>query len=158
MKITQQLKGTNFIMVIYLAAGFIALIIVYRILTAIGLIKTAARKRTIKAEQSAEAELRTTEYFNPLFLKDKLEGFKTLGKTEARDIAAQIYKAVRGIGTNEEMIYSAFNRIPTKYHIAEISMYYRNDFKRDLLSDLLGDLTDKEQLILWNLISKKPIK
>jgi hypothetical protein len=43
-------------------------------------------------------------------------------------------------------------------NISEISLQYRKGYNRDLLSDLLNDLTEKEQLTLWNIINKLPEK
>lgn len=140
----------------YIGAALIAVYLIYKIFAGIGLIKTAAKKKELSKRTEAETKLRSSEYFNPLFLKGRLDQYKNKLGNQAKDYAAQLRKSIAGLGTNEETIFSIFGRLFNKWNIAEISMYYRASFNRDLLSDLLNDLTDKEQLILWDIINKLP--
>lgn len=144
------------ISVVYIGAALIAVYLIYKIFAGVGLIKTAAKKKELSKRTEAETKLRSSEYFNPLFLKGRLDQYKNKLGNQAKDYAGQLRKAIAGLGTNEETIFSIFGRLKNKWNIGEISMYYRGSFNRDLLSDLLNDLTDKEQLILWDIINKLP--
>ena len=144
------------ISVVYIGAALIVVFLIYKIFAGVGLIKTTAKKKELSKRTEAEAKLRSSEYFNPLFLKGRLDQYKNKLGNQAKDYSGQLRKAIAGLGTNEETIFSIFGRLKNKWNIGEISMYYRGSFNRDLLSDLLNDLTDKEQLILWDIINKLP--
>lgn len=143
------------ISVIYIGAALIGVYLIYKIFSGVGLIKTGAKKKEIAARSEAEIKLRGSEYFNPLFLKTKVDAYKSkLDSAEVKLMVQEIRQALRGLGTNEEKIFSVFGRLKSKWNISELSFYYRYVYNRDLLTDLLNDLTDKEQLILWDIISK----
>lgn len=141
------------ISIVYIAGAFIALVLVYKILAGVGIIKTAKRRE----RSGAESELRQSDYFNPLFLSGRTGGYASLGSA-AKDTARLLRQAVRGAGTNEEKIFSAFGRLPSRWSISEVALSYKSLYNRDLLSDLLNDLNDREQLTLWDIIKKLPEK
>lgn len=154
-----KIPDTNKIFgIVYLIAGLLVLFIIYKILTGIGIIKTAAKKKEKAAVTQAESDLRAMDYFNPMFLKDKLDIYTNKLGNQAKDFAVQLRKAVKGLGTNEENIYSVFGQMRCKWNIAEVSMYYKYAYNRDLLADLMNDLTDKEQFTLYEMINKLPEK
>jgi len=145
-------------LIIYAVIGLIVIVVVIRVL------RTGKRR----ARQSAKAEkklkkqdvkksaenLRGLEQFNPDF--KQFETFARLGDPVAGEYADNLRKAVRGWGTNEEVIYSIFGRLKNKANISEISAQYYLKYRRDLLVDLLDDLNNKEQAILFNIIQKLP--
>jgi hypothetical protein len=145
------------ISIVYLGAALIGVYLVYKIFSGIGLIKTGERKREDKARTEAETNLREAKYFNPSYLSDKLDYYKPLGNPGIT-YTKELRKAIAGSGTDEEKIFSIFGRLNNKMNISEISLQYRKGYNRDLLSDLLNDLTEKEQLTLWNIINKLPEK
>jgi len=153
-----KLETGQWLTLLYVAAFFIALFVVYKILAGVGLIKTAAKKKEEAAEANASESLRTADYFNPLLLKGKTAGYTPLGEAMATSYAEQLRKAVRGMGTDEEAIYSVFGQLHNRLNISEVALYYKNKYNRDLGTDLLNDLGDAERLELIKLIDKLPNK
>jgi len=68
----------------------------------------------------------------------------------------KIYASIKRAGTDEEAVFSTFARLDSKDNISEIALVYRNRYKRDLLTDLLNDLTKKEKAQLMQIINKLP--
>ena len=137
--------------VLYIVGGLIVLLIIVRIL------RTGKRKaKEIKKEDKIQAvqDLRTMEYFNPDFKVGKI--FNPIGDNAADLYAEQLRKAVRGLGTNEERIYSTFSKLKCKANISEVAARYYLKFRRDLRTDILNDLNDKEKVILLGIINQMP--
>jgi len=136
---------------LYLVGGVIAIFIILRVLR-------TGRRRT-KQVSKADAEkaiqnLRTLEQFNPDFQLNK--SFARITDNGADLYAEELRKAVRGFGTNEERIYSTFSKLKNKANISEIATRYYLKFRRDLRTDILRDLNNKEKVILYNIIMKLP--
>ena len=137
--------------VLYIIGGLIVLLIIVRVL------RTGKRKaKEIKKEDKIQAvqDLRTMEYFNPDFKVDKI--FNPIGDNAADLYAEQLRKAVRGLGTNEERIYSTFSKLKCKANISEVAARYYLKFRRDLRTDILNDLNDKEKVLLLGIINQMP--
>jgi hypothetical protein len=150
-----KLPDTQKIMsVVSILAVIVVIFVVYKIMTGLGLIKTGAKKKAEAEQKLSIEELRTTDYFNPEYYKDKF--FKKIGVNLASDLAHELRKATRGIGTNEEMIYSAFSKLDNKVNISEVAEQYQLHYKTDLRAKLLDELSDKEKVILNELINKLP--
>jgi len=150
------LKSGQMITLAYFIGILIVLYIVYKLLGKVGIIKTAAKRKEEKAEVIAETELRTSEYFDPMFLKDR-DGYSPL-KSLAAKYATDLRDALRGMGTNEEKIFTTFGKLTSKWNISEVALNYQVKYERDLLTDLLNDLTEAEQLTLFNIIDKLPVR
>lgn len=148
-----ELKGGQMLTLAYIIGILVVLFIIYKILGKTGLVETKEDKK----EDAAATEIRTLSYFNPLYLKDKLTTYQKLGSI-AKSYASQLRTAMKGFGTDEEMIYNTFGKLKTKENIAEVAMYYVAEYNSDLQSDLLNELNDKEMLILMNIINKLPNK
>lgn len=140
---------------VYIAGALLALFLVYKILAGIGLIKTAKRKAKEKTQEQAEKELRTAEYFDTTLL-NKYPLYSPL--PGAKEMAKELRKSLRGLGTDEEKIFSIFGRLKNKLNISEIALYYKKEYKNDLGTDILNDMTDKEQVTLFQIISKLPAR
>lgn len=138
----------------YIVALLLILFFVYKILAGFGIVKTAKKKREQAAEEKAITDLRGVKQFTPEILPDG-QGYKGLS-AEAQIYAETLRKAIRGLGTDEEAIYSIFSRLQSKRDLTEISTAYTARYNRDLLSDLLNDLTDKEKAKLMSIINKLP--
>ena len=152
-----ELKTGQMITVAYFIGILIVLFIVYKILGAVGLIKTQAKKKAEILKNEAATALRDAEYFSPTFLKGKYPPYVPLGN-EAKLMAADLHKAMAGLGTNEERIFSTFGRMKSKYNISEVALCYKQGYNGDLLTDLLNDLNSSERVTLWGIISKLPEK
>ena len=136
---------------LYIAGGIILIYILIRL----GRTKKRREKEVTKENVIKSVnDIRTSEYFNPDFKNGKV--FNPIGDNAADLYAEELRKAVRGLGTNEERIYSTFSKLKCRMNISEVAARYYLKFKRDLRTDILGDLTDKEKTILWNLIIKLP--
>jgi hypothetical protein len=140
------------IVYLYIAGGVVAIYFVYKIMAKLGLITTAADKR----EEQAVNELRTLEYFDPYILTRRPAGYTAIGESKGSMYAELLRNAMRGIGTDEEAIYSVFGKLSSKYNIAELAGYYQVNYSRDLLSDLLNDLNDSEKARLMGIINRLP--
>ena len=148
-----QLPDTTKLMTIgYLAAILLVLFFVYKILKGFGIVKSAAKEKEKAKVQEAVTDLRAVKQFNALYLENKRD-YKSLS-TAAQLYAETLRKAFRGLGTDEEAIYSTFSRLPNKDSISEVALVYRNKYNRDLLTDLLNDLTDKEKAKLMDIINR----
>jgi len=142
----------------YIAALIIILFVVYKIMAGLGLIKTSAKKKEAAAEAAAETLLREMKFFDPSFLKGKLDGYTSLKAALASRYADEIRTAIKKPGTDEEKVYSVFASLPCRYAISEVSLNYKVNYSRDLRADLLNDLNDGEKLILVTIINKLPEK
>lgn len=67
----------------------------------------------------------------------------TLGKTEHRAAAEQIYNAIEGIGTDNESIKSALASMPTVSDLCAMYKYYQQIFG-DLYDDLDSDIDGED--------------
>jgi len=137
--------------VLYIVGGLIVLLIIVRIL------RTGKRKaKEVTKEEKVQAvqDLRTMEYFNPDYKVGKI--FNPIGDNAADLYAEQLRKAVRGLGTNEERIYSTFSKLKCKANISEVAARYYLKFRRDLRTDILNDLNDKEKVLLLGIINQMP--
>ncbi len=137
--------------VIYIVVGVIALYLIIRIMRT-----QKRRQRQVSKEDKkiAVSSLRVMEQFNPDYQLGKT--FAPIGDNAADLYAEQLRKAVKGLGTNEEMIYSTFSKLKNKVNISEIAARYYLKFRRDLRADVLRDLNDKEKAILFVIIKQLP--
>lgn len=141
------------IQVMQVVAGLIVMFLIYKIMTGLGLIKTGKKKEEEKQKEAAAEGLRASEYFDRMLIAEK--PFLALGN-ESKVLAKSLRKALRGFGTDEETVYSVFSRLKNKYQISELTFNFYAEYKKDLLAELMTDLTDKEQVILWDIINKIP--
>lgn len=152
-----SLKGSQMLTLAYFIGILVLLFIVYKVLSKIGLVKTAADKKEEKQTAEAVSSIRSLKYFEPLYLKDKLDTYQKLGKT-AQFYAAQLSKAMSGFGTDEETIFSVFGKLKSRENIAEVASYYLNDYNESLQTDLLNELSEDELKTLSDIINKLPVK
>ena len=138
----------------YIAGLLLILFLVYKILSGIGIIKSSKKKKEQAAKEAAINDLRGVQYFTPELLVNN-QGYKGLSG-QAQVYAETLRKAIRGLGTDEEAIYSIFSRLENKSQITEIATVYRSKYGKDLLTDLLNDLTDKEKAKLMSIINNLP--
>jgi len=150
-----KLPDTNKIVSFAMLAGLLIVIfVIYKIMAAVGIIKTGARKRSDKEKVAAVEMLRTDEYFSPAYYKNKK--FLSIGSNAANLYAQQIRKAIRGIGTDEELIYATFGKLRNKCNVSEVAERYFVQYGNDLQTDLLNDLKEKEIVNLMNIINGLP--
>jgi hypothetical protein len=142
---------------LYLIGGLVILLVIYKILTGIGLLKTGKQKVQDKKKEVALSDFRTMEQFNINYTDDHI--FKKIGLNAANLYSEQLRKAIKGIGaflTDEEAIYSTFGKLSNKGNISEVAQQYFNRYKKDLRTDLLNVLDKNEILILSNIINELP--
>lgn len=155
----------------YLIAGVIIIFVVYQTMKRFGLIKTFAQRKTARLVEKAsrEEKLKTgvekaekkniesifseSDYFNPTLWKDQPASY--LMKTDvARAKATSIRKGIRYPGTIETLVFKAFRNLTSKYMVSQIAFHYAANYKRDLLTDLVSDLTKEELVSLYDIIKK----
>jgi len=140
----------------YIVALLLILFFVYKILAGFGIVKTAKKKKEQAAKEAAINDLRGVEQFTPdVNILAERQGYK-LTSASAQIYAETLRKAIRGLGTDEEAIFSIFSRLQSKRDITEIATAYRSKYDRDLLTDLLNDMTDKEKAKLMIIINNLP--
>lgn len=146
-----NIKKDEIMSLVYLAAIIIVIFLIYKIFRGVGLIKNRDREEAKAEKEAAAEELRSSAYF------DTSRKFTaSLGIVQSDIMAQELRKAIRGVGTNEEAIFAVFGRMKSRDNITEVAVNYKQQYKRDLLTDLLNDLTAKEQVVLWNLLNKIP--
>lgn len=150
-----ELKANQMITITYFVGLVIVIFIVLQLLKKIGLVKSAAKKRSEKEQKAAVEMLATDDYFKPSYYKDKK--FKSIGSNSANQYSQLLHKAIRGLGTDENAIYSTFGKLYNKTNISEIAESYNLQYGKDLQTDLLNDLTDKEITKLMNIINGLPL-
>lgn len=142
----------------------VVLVVIYKIMASVGLIKTVASKAVTKNQTAAAESLRTDDYFNPEYYK-KVGGqnFVPIGETNAKQYAKDLRFAMGGVGTNEEVIYTTFGSLYNKCNISEIAEQYKDQYgfpfyimSDNLQNDLLNDLNKSEVATLMELINKLP--
>lgn len=141
---------TNYTLILYAVAVIVVIIFLTAILRKIGIFKTKAKKEEISNIQ----EIREVEYFNPTYYKTVKA--KNLPENLSLELAREIRKAVRGGGTNEDRLYSAFSRMYNKTNISQVAESYYLEYKSDMKTDILNDLNKKEVSSLMELIKSKP--
>jgi hypothetical protein len=144
---------------IYIAGAVVAVYFVYRIMVKLGLVDTFQSKQLDKEKELALNQMRKGDYWRPEYYKT--QRFTPLGAELAKEYANDLRKAVRGIGTDEEVIYTTFGKLNSKAQISEIAEQYRDSYiwwftggGDNLQADILDDLKEKEVLTLMDIINK----
>jgi len=150
-----KIPDTNKIIpIVYIVGMLIIVLIIYRVLKSIGIVKSAAKTKAKANEIALVNDLRKVPQFAVTYLDNKRD-YRQLSDL-GQDYAVQIRKALKGFGTDEESVFSVFSRLASKDNISEIALIYKNKFSRDMLTDILNDLTDKEKAQLMTIINKLP--
>jgi hypothetical protein len=155
-----SLKSDQMVTIAYLIGIVIILFIVYKILAATGLIKTAAAKKADEAKASAIDTLRTGDIFDPEYFVGKK--FNSLGAPYIAKYAEELHKAIAGAGTDEEAIFTVFGELKNKMQVSELANGYQQKYGGSWLSngslktDLLGDLSATDAATLMAIINKLP--
>jgi hypothetical protein len=136
--------------IFYIILGLVILFALDQILKAIGLKKDKADKDATKAA----ANLRTSEYFDPMFYRGK--AFSSLGKSVSNQYAKEIKSALGLFNDNEEAIYTIFGKLKCKMNISEIAESYYELYGKQMLPSILANLSEKEMYILNDIINKLP--
>lgn len=140
----------EYIFIFYGVIAIVVIIFLTAILKKLGIFKSKEKKEQI----ANVVELQNADYFNPSYYKTMK--IKPLGESLAGQLAKEIRKAVRGAGTDENALYSAFDRVYNKANISEIAEQYYLEYKNDLKADILNELSNKEKSILVGIINSKP--
>lgn len=136
--------------VAFIIGAILVIFMLYKVLMGLGLIKSKTKKEVDKSLVT----IRQTDIFNPNFHKEK--NFRKLSDNEITVYAKDLRKAIKGFGTNEELIYSTFKKFWNKLNISQVAEKYYLLYKRDLRTDILNDLNSKEVNILMGIINTLP--
>lgn len=140
----------EYILILYGVIAIVVIIFLSAILKKLGIFKSKEKKEQIQNV----AELQGADYFNPDYYKGKT--IKPLGSELAKELCKEIRKAIKGAGTNENLLYDVFNRIYNKANISEIAEQYQLKYNDSMKADILNDLKDKEKSMLMEIINSKP--
>jgi len=149
-----ELKGGQMITIAYFIGIIIILFVVYKILAATGLIKTQAKKKEEALKDAAVDTLRTDDIFNPEYYFNKK--FQSLGNQYITAYSNELRKAMTGLGTDEEAIFVVFGNLKNKCNVSELAAGYKYKFNRNLKTDLLNELSEKDAATLIGIVNKLP--
>ncbi|MCX7928987.1 MAG: hypothetical protein N2558_04910 [Patescibacteria group bacterium] len=168
------MKNFNPSMIIQLAVVLAVLYVIYLFMRGFKNIATTigGTLGTSATEQQIASE---TEYKDVEFL-DPVKGFKVLAdkgyggtkvnqyfskinfnSSDADNISKNIYDAKKLINDDENQVYMAFNRIPTKIAVSLVSHRFKRVYGKDLQQYLLSFLNASEFSTVLNIIKKKPL-
>ena len=157
-----ELNTNQMVTIGYFIGILIILYIVYKILNAVGLLKSQADKRDDALKAAAVTSLRLDSYFDPNYFQS-VNNYNGLSVGDATDKALSLRNAMAGIGTDEEKIYSIFGGLPSKTAISEVSNRYKDQYgfpfyimSDDLKTDLLNELDATEVTTLMSIIDSLP--
>jgi hypothetical protein len=160
MKIPNSGKIISIAMIIGI---MVCLYIVYKILNAFGLLKTASEKAADAAKAAAVSALRVDQYFNPDYFQTVNTDYNGLSVDDATKYAKDIRSAMVGIGVDEEKIYTIFGALPSKVAISEIADRYREQYgfpwyilSDDMKADILNYFNADKVNTLMQMIELLP--
>lgn len=148
-KVPNIMKGQA---ALYGGGILIAIILVVIIAKRFGLIKTQTQRKTAKLKQEKKLEkeeailkLDSMEFFDPDFVTKKIGISKVFFDTDvAKGYAKDLYKAMRGLGTDESKIYATLRLMKYGSQLSQVSAYYAKEYKQDLLNDFKDELNKTE--------------
>lgn len=140
----------EYVILIYAIAAIVVIVFLSAILKKLGIFKSKEKKEQIENL----TKLQTVEYFNPAYYKTVTA--KPLGTNLAGELAKELRKALRGAGTDENAVYSIFNRLYNKTNVSELAEAYYLEYQKDMKTTILNDLGKKEQSMLMEIIDSKP--
>jgi hypothetical protein len=158
-----ELKTGQMITLAFIIGIVVVLYIVYKILGAVGLVKTPAKKRAEAETKAAISMIRTDEYFDPMYVKthNLIGQYKSIGANAGVKYSQDIHDSIYGflkIGTNAEEIFSTFGKLYNKVNVSEVALNYLVQYNRDMRADLLNNLSDQHITDLMNIINGLPNK
>lgn len=71
--------------------------------------------------------------------------------------AKRLYEAMKGLGTDEEAIYSVFRSLATRADVLQVIVKFRALYDEDLTEWLYGDLNNKEIAKVNTILKEKGI-
>lgn len=133
-----------------IGAGY--LLLIRPILMAIGVIKSSEEKQL--DQQTEQFATSNTSPFSPQYYKGKSVKLTRAG---AQAIAQQIYDAKTSFGwvgdDDEDSLYAAFRKIPTRNDLSWIADNFQLMFSKDLYSYVRGFLSDNEIAIVHGIVN-----
>ena len=110
------------------------------------------RQEDRKEKKQVEKVMSASDAFDVNF-------WQSFGKDDTQKILADKYaktlrKAMRGLGTKESSIMGVFSNIKSKSGVSLVSWAYYNRYKRSLVTDLVKELTKKENVVLMRMVDK----
>ena len=152
-----KLEGGQLITIAYFIGILVILFIVYKILAATGLVKTAAAKKEDAEEKLAVDTIRTSDIFDPEYARQNKK-FTPLGTHKLAVYTEELRKALRGWGTDEEAIFVVFGNLNNKCNVSELAATYEEKYKDNLKTVLLNDLTKEDAATLMSIVNRLPNK
>lgn len=132
----------------FLIISILVIIIVWRILGKVGLVKS----KEAKQKEAAIESFNTLPQFDPNYFKGK--SFASIGQI-ADQYAKDINSASGIFNDNEDLVFSTFGKLKNKMNISELANSFQRLYKKDLRS-FLGFLSDAEKTKLFLIIQRLP--
>lgn len=81
----------------------------------------------------------------------------TFSANQTKTMAAKLYVAMKGWGTDEEAIYSVMRSLQTRSDLLSVIKQYRADYNESLSERLCSELTNRELKKVNTILSEKGI-
>lgn len=82
--------------------------------------------------------------------------YAVIGEAFKRETAEKLYKAMKGWGTGERKLYSAFEGLKDKIAISQVAAYFKAKYGISLLEEIDSELNSSEMVKLFQIINSKP--
>lgn len=89
--------------------------------------------------------------------KEIISGDVTFSVNQTKTMAAKLYVAMKGWGTDEEAIYSVMRSLQTRSDLLSVIKQYRADYNESLSERLCRELTNRELKKVNAILSEKGI-
>lgn len=93
--------------------------------------------------------------WNPNYYKTTMQ--QRLTFSTVKSIGDEIQNAISGgikLGTDEDKIYAALNRVANLSQLSQVAEYYAQKYKESLLGALQGDLNPDEMTQVFDIVKK----
>ena len=113
---------------------------------------------------SIESDEKASAAFNPdvygemeeAVRRGELDALDLDSESDIRQRASALWKAVKGMGTDEEAVYDSLSDCSSIVDISHVALVFRDTNNKELLAALKGDLNDNEMRQVYRIIRDKP--
>lgn len=170
------MKNFNPVAIIQLAVVLVVLYVLWRFLSGFKNIATSIGGGILGGSSATEQEVAQSVSYKDVQFLDPVIGFKVLAdkgytgakvnnyfskinfsSSDADNIAKSIYNAKGITNDDENAVYMAMNRIPTKVAVSLVSHRFKSIYGKELQDFLLSFLNATEFNTVLEIIKKKPL-
>jgi len=135
-------------LLILVGVGFVG----YKFLQKIGLVKT---NKEVTDENNVN-NLIVNNAFDRTFWKQGGPGTLILTAISADYLVKSVYDSKGWFNDDEDKLYGVFKGLKTKSQVSYLSDIFWNKYKKDMISFIMGFLSNSDLVKLYNIIDKLP--